>query len=77
MPQWSAAGTGAVIGAALADPHCHCFVAGISDGLVGFALLTEWGAADRITFIRRFAVTGPGKGYGNAPVRSEYRRRLQ
>jgi hypothetical protein len=56
--------------AALADPHSAYFIAGTSDRLVGFALLTGLDAADRVTLIKRVAVTEPGKGYGKALVRA-------
>lgn len=56
--------------AAFADPHCAYFVAGTSERLVGFALLTGWDAADRVTLIKRVAVTEPGKGYGKELVRA-------
>ena len=56
--------------AALADQRCACFVAGTADGLIGFALLTEWGAADHVTLVKRVAVAEPGKGFGKALVRA-------
>ena len=49
---------------ALAD-GIHAYFVGLEDGQpTGFSILRDWASAERVTLIRRLAVTQPGQGQG-------------
>jgi RimJ/RimL family protein N-acetyltransferase len=65
-------GYGAVVGrwdaarhaAALRDGR-HAYFIGQAGGVpVGFAILRDWASAERVTLLKRIAVTDPGQGWG-------------
>ena len=52
--------------AALTDGR-HAYFVGRDDGEpIGFAILRDWGSPERVTLVKRIAVTRPGLGYGRA-----------
>jgi diamine N-acetyltransferase len=55
--------------AALADPRHAYFVARAAGVPVGFAILRDWAASERVTLIKRVAVAQPGAGFGRALLR--------
>ena len=43
----------------------HAYFVGLEDGQpTGFAILRDWASPERVTLIRRLAVTQPGRGQG-------------
>lgn len=52
--------------AALADERHAYFIARSQETPVGFAILRDWGSAERVTLIKRIAVSNPGHGIGRA-----------
>lgn len=52
--------------AALADGRHAYFIARAQDAPAGFAILRDWGSAERVTLIKRIAVSNPGQGIGRA-----------
>ncbi len=50
--------------AALADGSHACFIGRSGGTPIGFALLRFWNAPERVTLVRRVAVTTPGRGDG-------------
>ncbi len=50
--------------AALTDPRLAYFVGAIGGEAIGFAILRDWGAPERVAHIKRFAVVQPGRGLG-------------
>jgi diamine N-acetyltransferase len=55
--------------AALADPRHAYFIARDAATPVGFAILRDWAAPERITLIKRVAVAQPDRGVGRALLR--------
>jgi RimJ/RimL family protein N-acetyltransferase len=49
---------------ALADRYHAYFVGFVGSEPVGFAILRGWATADRVTLLKRIAVTRPGAGVG-------------
>lgn len=54
---------------ALTDPRHAYFVARVAGVPVGFAILRDWAAPERVTLIKRVAVAQPGAGIGRALLR--------
>jgi RimJ/RimL family protein N-acetyltransferase len=52
--------------AALADGRHAYFVARDGSEPVGFAIMRDWAAPERVTLLKRMAVSRPGIGYGKA-----------
>jgi RimJ/RimL family protein N-acetyltransferase len=52
--------------AALADGRHAYFVARASGAPVGFAILRDWASPERVTLVKRIAVSDPGQGHGRA-----------
>jgi diamine N-acetyltransferase len=52
--------------AALADRDHACFIGAVDDRPVGFTILRGWNSPDRVTLIKRIAVSEPGHGTGSA-----------
>jgi RimJ/RimL family protein N-acetyltransferase len=52
--------------AALCDGRHAYFVALHGADAVGFAILRDWGSAERVTLVKRIAVSCPGQGYGRS-----------
>jgi len=50
----------------LADPHYAYFVGFDHGDPAGFAILRDWASAERVTLLKRVAVTRPGAGLGRA-----------
>jgi RimJ/RimL family protein N-acetyltransferase len=50
--------------AALGDGRHAYFVARRGEAAVGFAILRDWGSPERVTQVKRVAVSYPGHGYG-------------
>ncbi len=50
--------------AALRDGRHVYFVARRGDAAVGFAILRDWDSPERVTLVKRMAVSFPGHGYG-------------
>jgi RimJ/RimL family protein N-acetyltransferase len=50
--------------AALADGRHAYFVARTDSNPIGFAILRDWAAPERVTLVKRVAVCSPGQGYG-------------
>ncbi|MGB3897000.1 MAG: GNAT family N-acetyltransferase [Mesorhizobium sp.] len=50
--------------AALADGSHACFIGRSGSTPIGFVLLRFWNAPERVTLVRRVAVTTPGRGDG-------------
>ena len=55
---------------ALGDPRYAYFVARDGGEPVGFALLRDWASPERVTLIKRVAVSKPGLGVGKAMLRA-------
>jgi hypothetical protein len=51
---------------ALADARYIYFVAHLAAEPVGFAIVRDWASPERVTYIKRIAVTRPGLGVGRA-----------
>jgi RimJ/RimL family protein N-acetyltransferase len=51
---------------ALVDKRYAYFLAFDDDEPMGFAILRDWDAPERVTHIKRIAVTEPDRGYGKA-----------
>jgi diamine N-acetyltransferase len=51
---------------ALCDGRHAYFVARRGADAVGFAILRDWGSAERVTLVKRIAVSSPGHGYGRS-----------
>ena len=56
--------------AALADPRHAYFVGSDGGEPVGFAILRDWAAPERVTLVRRLAVRDPGRGRGRRLLRA-------
>lgn len=56
--------------AALADPRHTYFVGSDGGEPVGFAILRDWAAPERVTQVRRLAVRDPGRGHGRRLLRA-------
>lgn len=52
--------------AALGDGRHAYFVGLAGEAPVGFAIVRDWSASDRVTLVKRIAVSGPGRGLGRA-----------
>jgi RimJ/RimL family protein N-acetyltransferase len=52
--------------AALADGRHVYFIGRDGAEPIGFVIVRDWGSPERVTFIKRMAVTRPGLGYGRA-----------
>jgi RimJ/RimL family protein N-acetyltransferase len=52
--------------AALEDARYAYFLARLGNEPVGFAILRDWAAPERVTHIKRIAVTRPGVGLGKS-----------
>ena len=50
--------------AALADGRHAYFIARLASGPIGFAIVRDWNSPERVTHIKRMAVTSPGRGHG-------------
>jgi diamine N-acetyltransferase len=50
--------------AALCDGRHAYFVARQGTAAIGFAILRDWGSPERVTLVKRIAVSFPGQGYG-------------
>jgi RimJ/RimL family protein N-acetyltransferase len=50
--------------AALGDGRHVYFVAREGDAAVGFVIMRDWGSPERVTLVKRIAVSCPGRGYG-------------
>ncbi|WP_376095135.1 GNAT family N-acetyltransferase [Roseomonas sp. CCTCC AB2023176] len=55
---------------ALAAPHFAYFIARRDGAPVGFAILRDWNAPERVTKVQRIAVSDPGAGTGRALLRA-------
>src|SRR5262252_4763985 len=53
-------------GAALQDGRHAYFIGRVAGEQVEFAILRDWASPERVTLLKRIAVTRPGKGYGRA-----------
>jgi RimJ/RimL family protein N-acetyltransferase len=56
--------------AALGDGRHAYFIAESEGTPVGFALLRDWGSAEKVTLVKRVAVARPGQGSGTAMMRA-------
>jgi diamine N-acetyltransferase len=56
-------------GAALADARYVYFVAHLAAAPVGFAIVRDWASPERVTYIKRIAISRPGFGVGRALLR--------
>jgi len=54
---------------AFLDPRYAYFIAEGPDRPVGFGLLRDWDAQERVTLVKRVAVAQPGVGHGKAMMR--------
>jgi RimJ/RimL family protein N-acetyltransferase len=52
--------------AALSDDRHAYFLAQQYGEPLGFAILRDWGSPERVTLVKRIAVTSPGRGHGRA-----------
>jgi RimJ/RimL family protein N-acetyltransferase len=52
--------------AALGDSRYAYFVGLEGTTPIGFAIVRDWAASDRVTLVKRIAVSNPGGGYGRA-----------
>jgi RimJ/RimL family protein N-acetyltransferase len=52
--------------AALCDGRHAYFIARQGETAVGFAILRDWGCAERVVQVKRVAVSYPGHGYGRS-----------
>jgi RimJ/RimL family protein N-acetyltransferase len=52
--------------AALCDGRHAYFIARQGEAAVGFAILRDWGSAERVMLVKRVAVSYPGHGYGRS-----------
>lgn len=52
--------------AALADGRHAYFLARDGSEPIGFAILRDWASRERVTLVKRIAVSSPGHGYGPA-----------
>jgi diamine N-acetyltransferase len=52
--------------AAMADGRHAYFIAGKDGAPIGFAILRDWAAPERVTLVKRLAVARPGHGIGRA-----------
>jgi diamine N-acetyltransferase len=52
--------------AALADNRHAYFTARLETQAMGFAIVRDWASSDRVTCIKRMAVSQPGQGHGKA-----------
>jgi len=50
--------------AALSDGHYAYFLAREAGSAVGFAIVRDWASAERVTCVKRIAVSSPGNGVG-------------
>jgi RimJ/RimL family protein N-acetyltransferase len=55
--------------AALGDGRHAYFVAREGDAAVGFVIMRDWGSPERVTLVKRIAVSCPGRGYGRSLLR--------
>jgi RimJ/RimL family protein N-acetyltransferase len=51
---------------ALCDGRHAYFVARRAADAVGFAILRDWGSAERVVLVKRIAVSSPGQGHGRS-----------
>jgi diamine N-acetyltransferase len=51
-------------GAALADGRHAYFIARLASQDIGFAIVRDWASPERVTCIKRIAVSSPGQGHG-------------
>jgi RimJ/RimL family protein N-acetyltransferase len=56
--------------AALASGSCAYFIGYAGGEPAGFAILHDWDSAERVTLLKRIAVTHPGQGYGRGLLRA-------
>ena len=56
--------------AALCDPRLAYFLGARDGAPIGFAILRDWGARERVAHIKRFAVVRPGEGLGKPFLRA-------
>ncbi|GAB9234823.1 GNAT family N-acetyltransferase [Bradyrhizobium diazoefficiens] len=56
--------------AAIDDNHYAYFIARDCAASVGFAIVRDWGALERVTCLKRIAVSNPGKELGRRIVRA-------
>ena len=56
--------------AALSDPRMAYFVGALGSETIGFAIVRDWAAPERVAHIKRFAVVQPGQGYGKPFIRA-------
>jgi diamine N-acetyltransferase len=52
--------------AAFADERYAYFIARAASRAIGFAIVRDWASSERVTCIKRIAVTRPGEGHGKA-----------
>jgi RimJ/RimL family protein N-acetyltransferase len=52
--------------AAVADGRHAYFVARDGSEPIGFAIVRDWASPERVTLVKRIAVSRPGRGYGRA-----------
>jgi diamine N-acetyltransferase len=50
--------------AAIDDDHYAYFLAGVGATPVGFAIVRDWASPERVTCVKRIAVSSPGNGLG-------------
>ncbi|HEY1857456.1 GNAT family N-acetyltransferase [Acidocella sp.] len=50
--------------AALADGRHAYFLGKIDDEPIGFVILRDWASSERVTLLKRVAVSKPGQGFG-------------
>jgi len=51
---------------AMADGRHAYFIARLDGAPKGFAIVRDWNSPERVTAVKRIAVTHPGRGYGRA-----------
>ncbi|WP_246731585.1 GNAT family N-acetyltransferase [Methylocapsa sp. S129] len=56
--------------AALGDARFAYFIGKLGGEAIGFTILRDWGAPERVTHIKRFAVVRPGQGLGKPLLRA-------
>jgi RimJ/RimL family protein N-acetyltransferase len=56
--------------AALGDARFAYFIGELGGESIGFAILRDWAAPERVAHIKRFAVVRPGQGLGRAFLRA-------
>jgi RimJ/RimL family protein N-acetyltransferase len=56
--------------AAIEDDHYAYFVASVDGAPAGFVIVRDWRSAERVTCVKRIAMTQPGNGHGRRLLRA-------